>query len=54
MAACLVALANKDCHEKFSSLEEMQAHMKEELTNEKKELAYESSEEESYDDDVDE
>jgi hypothetical protein len=32
----------------------MQAHMREELTKEKKELANESSEEESYDDDNDE
>ncbi len=28
-AACLVALANKDRHKKFSSLEEMQAYMRE-------------------------
>ncbi len=54
VAACLVALANKDRHEIFSSIEEMQAHMREELTKEKKELADESSEEESYDDDDDE
>jgi hypothetical protein len=54
VAACLVALANKDHHKKFSSLEEMQAHMREELTKEKKELANESSEEESYNDDNDE
>ncbi len=53
-AACLVALANKDRYENFSSLEEMQAHMREELTEEKKELANESSEEESYNDDDDE
>ncbi len=53
-AACLVALANKDHHEFFSSLEEMQAHMREELTKEKKELATESSEEETYNDDDDE
>jgi hypothetical protein len=32
----------------------MQAHMREELTKEKKELANESSEEESYNDDNDE
>jgi hypothetical protein len=31
-AACLVALANKDRHKLFSSLEEMQAQMREELT----------------------
>jgi hypothetical protein len=53
-AACLVALANKDRHKKFSSLEEMQAHMREELTKEKTELADENSEEESYNDDNDE
>jgi hypothetical protein len=53
-AACLVALANKDRHKKISSLEKMQAHMREELTKEKKELANESSEEESYDDEDDE
>ncbi len=53
-AACLVALANKDRHKIFSSLEEMQAHMREELTKEKKELTNESSEEESCDDDDDE
>ncbi len=46
-AACLVALANKDRHEKKSSLEEMQAQLREELTKEKKELANERSEEES-------
>ena len=54
VAACLVALANKDRHEIFSSIEEMQAHMREELMKEKKELANESSEEESYNDDNDE
>ncbi len=53
-AACLVALANKDRHKKNPSLEEMQAHMREELTKEKKELADESSEKESYNDDNDE
>ncbi len=53
-SACLVALANKDRHERFSSLEEMQAHMREELTKGKKELADESSEEESFNDDNDE
>jgi hypothetical protein len=34
-AACLVALANKDRHKKISSLEEMQAYMREQLTKEK-------------------
>jgi hypothetical protein len=28
-AACLIELANKDRHKKFSSLEEMQAYMRE-------------------------
>jgi hypothetical protein len=51
-AACPVALANEDQHKNLSSLEEMQAHMTEELTKEKK--ANESSEGESYDDDDDE
>ena len=54
VAACLVALANKDRQIFFLSLEEMQAHMREELTKEKKELADKSSEKESYDDDDDE
>ncbi len=38
----------------FSSLEEMQAHMREEPRKEKKELTNISIEEESYDDDDDE
>ncbi len=54
VAACLVALANKDHHKKKLSLEEVQAHMREELTKEKKELTDESSEGESYNDDDDE
>ncbi len=54
VAACLVALANKDHHKKNSSLEEMQAHMREELPKEKKEPADESSEDKSYNDDNDE
>jgi hypothetical protein len=53
-AACLVALANKDHHKNISSLEEMQEHMGEELTKEKKEIANESSEDKSYDNDNDE
>ncbi len=46
-----MAIANKDCHKKISSLEEMQAYMREGLTKEKKELANERSED---DDDNDE
>jgi hypothetical protein len=38
VAAYLVALANKDRHKKISSLDEMQAHMREELTKEKRNL----------------
>ncbi len=49
-AACLVALANKDRHKKISSLEEMQAYMREQLTKEKQELANESSEDDDDDD----
>ncbi len=43
-AACLVELANKDHHEKFSSLEEMQAYMREGFLKQKKKPADESSE----------
>ncbi len=34
-AACLIELASKDRHEKFSSLEEMQAYMKEQVSKQK-------------------
>jgi hypothetical protein len=50
-AACLVELANKDRHKKFSSLEEMQAYMRERVLKQKKRPANESSED---DDDNDE
>ena len=43
VAACLVELANKDHHEKFSSLEEMQAYMRERVSKQKKRPADESS-----------
>ncbi len=43
-AACLVELANKDRHKKFSSLEEMQAYMREQVLKQKKRPADESSE----------
>ncbi len=49
-AACLVELANKDRHEKFSSLEEMQAYMRECISKQKKRPANESSEEDDDDD----
>jgi hypothetical protein len=44
VAACLVELANKDRHKKFSSLEEMQAYMREQVSKQKKRPANESSE----------
>jgi hypothetical protein len=43
-AACLVELANKDQNEKFSSLEEMQAYMREQVSKQKKRPANEISE----------
>jgi hypothetical protein len=43
-AACLVELANKDHHKKFSSLEEMQAYMREQVLKQKKRPTDESSE----------
>ncbi len=43
-AACLVELANKDHHKKFSSLQEMQAYMREQVSKQKKRPADESSE----------
>jgi hypothetical protein len=45
-AACLVELANKNSHEetKFSTFEEMQAYMKEQVKEHKKTHADESSE----------
>jgi hypothetical protein len=36
--ACLVELANKDHHKKFSSLEEMQAYMRERVLKQKRHL----------------
>jgi hypothetical protein len=50
-AACLVELANKDRHEEFSSLEEMQAYMREQVSKQNKAPANLSSED---DDDNDE
>ncbi len=50
VAACLVELANEDHHEKFSSLEEMQAYMREQVLKQKKRPADESSEEVDDDD----
>ncbi len=38
VAACLVELANKDHHKKFSSLEEMQAYMREQVSKQKRHL----------------
>jgi hypothetical protein len=49
-AACLVELANKNRHEKFSSLEEMQAYMREQVSKQKKRPADESSEDDNDDD----
>ncbi len=49
-AACLVELANKDRHKKFSSLEEMQAYMREQVSKQKKRPADESSEDNDDDD----
>jgi hypothetical protein len=49
-AACLVELANKDCHKKFSSLEEIQAYMREQVSKQKKRPADESSEDDDVDD----
>jgi hypothetical protein len=49
-AACLVELANKDQHKKFSSLEEMQAYMRERVLKQKKRPANESSEDDNDDD----
>jgi hypothetical protein len=37
-AACLVELANKDHDKKFSSLEEMQAYMREQVLKQKRRL----------------
>ncbi len=46
VAACLVELANKNSHKetKFLTLEEMQAYMKEQVKEQKKTHADESSE----------
>ena len=49
-AACLVELANKDHHKKFSSLEEMQEYMRERVSKQKKRPANESSEDNDDDD----
>jgi hypothetical protein len=49
-ATCLVELANKDHHEKFSSLEEMQAYMREQVSKQKKRPADESSEDDDDND----
>jgi hypothetical protein len=49
-AACLVELANKDRHKKFSPLEEMQAYTRECVLIQKKRPANEISED-NYDDD---
>ncbi len=49
-AACLVELANKDRHDKFLSLEEMQAYMREQVSKQKKRPADESSEDDNDDD----
>ncbi len=43
-APCLVELAHKDHHKKFSSLEEMQAYMREQVLKQKKRPTNESSE----------
>ncbi len=51
VAACLVELANKDRHKKFSSLEEMQAYMREQVLEQKKGPADESSEDGNHDND---
>jgi hypothetical protein len=45
----LVELANKECEENFSNLEQMQAYMKEQVTRQEKEPGNESSEEEEDD-----
>ncbi len=44
MDFCFFELANKDRHEKFSSLEEMQAYMREQVSKQKNAPANESSE----------
>jgi hypothetical protein len=49
-AACLVELANKDHHEKFSSLEEMQAYTREQVSKQEKRPANESSEDDNDND----
>jgi hypothetical protein len=49
-AACFVELANKDRHERFSSLEETQAYMRERVSKQKKRPADESSEDDNDDD----
>ncbi len=49
-AACLVELANKDHFKKFSSLEEMQAYMREQVSKQKKRPADESSEDDNDND----
>jgi hypothetical protein len=50
VAACLVELANKDSQKKFSSVEEMQAYMREQVSKQKKRPASESSEDDNDDD----
>ncbi len=47
--ACLVELANKAHGKIFSNLEQMQAHMKEQVPSQKKEPGNESREEEKED-----
>jgi hypothetical protein len=51
VAACLVELANKNSHEetKFSTLDKMQAYMKEQVKEQKKTHADESSEDSNGD-----
>ncbi len=49
-AAYPVELANKDRHKKFSSVEEMQAYMRERVLKQKKRPANESSEVDNDDD----
>jgi hypothetical protein len=49
-AACLVELANKHRHKKFSSFEEMQAYMRERVSKQNKRPANESNEDDNDDD----